>query len=262
MRGKFWGIIGFPLPQGSVTIMFSHDQEYRLSQMTTQWTLLMQAHEGSGEAMAHLLPRYCGAVYRFLLSVVRDELVAEELCQEFAFRFTRGDFRSARPERGRFRDYVKTSVLHLVGEYAKKARQAEKSVPFDSRVYLAQADQPAEQEARFVAEWRQELIDRTWEQLRQEPSEGRPTRYEVLRRKVEFPHLTSAALAEEFSDQFDKPLSAVNIRQMLHRARSRFIELLRAEVARGLPDPTPEAIDTELAALGLLVYCNPGPGDR
>jgi DNA-directed RNA polymerase specialized sigma24 family protein len=100
----------------------------RLSRIETQWTLVAQAHAGGGgarDAQAALLPRYCPAVFRYLCEVARDAAVAEELCQEFALRFVRGDFRHAKPEKGRFRDYVKVAVVHLAGEFRRRtARRA------------------------------------------------------------------------------------------------------------------------------------------
>ena len=78
--------------------------EDRLSQIETRWTLLLQAHRDPDAtqhtALATLLPRYCRAVFRYLLRLVGDEDGAEELCQEFALRFLRGDFRRADPGRG------------------------------------------------------------------------------------------------------------------------------------------------------------------
>jgi hypothetical protein len=47
---------------------------------------------------------YHRAVHRYLLGALRDEDAAEELFQEFALRFVRGDFRWADRGRGRFRD--------------------------------------------------------------------------------------------------------------------------------------------------------------
>ena len=49
-----------------------------------------------------------------------------------------------------------------------------------------------------------------------------------------------------------KPVRADAFRQKLHRARMQFVDLILAEVANGLADPTPEKIQDELAALGLL----------
>jgi len=113
------------------------DDSPRLSQLATNWTLLAHAHAGGDpghRAMAELLPRYCSAVYRYLLALVGDEARAEELAQEFAYRFVRGEFRHADPGKGRFRDYVKVSVLHLVAEDRRRARRDGKVVPLDSRI--------------------------------------------------------------------------------------------------------------------------------
>ena len=44
----------------------------------------------------------------------------DELYNEFAYRFLRGDYRNVNPERGRFRDYVKTVVAHLISSHQKQ----------------------------------------------------------------------------------------------------------------------------------------------
>ena len=108
-----------------------------LHRVETSWSLVARTHRGDREAAGELLPRYCRAVFRYLVVVVRDEATAEELCQEFAFRFVRGDFRHARPDKGRFRDYVKRSVLNLAEEFRRKRQAAEKLITFDSRVLEA-----------------------------------------------------------------------------------------------------------------------------
>src|SRR5437867_9487672 len=94
------------------------DLNQRLSKIATLWTVVFRAHEGGAdsaqEARNRLMLRYSGAVYRYLLGAVRDPEAAGDLCQEFALRFLRGDFRRAAPERGRFRDYVKSALINLV----------------------------------------------------------------------------------------------------------------------------------------------------
>src|SRR5438128_326991 len=96
--------------------MSASDLNQRLSQIQTQWTLMFHAHQGQGSAATaagQLLLRYYRAVYRYLLGTVREPAVAEELAQEFAVRFLRGDFQRANPESGRFRDFLKTALRHL-----------------------------------------------------------------------------------------------------------------------------------------------------
>jgi DNA-directed RNA polymerase specialized sigma24 family protein len=79
------------------------DRDDWLSQITTEWTMLLGAHAGTAAAarpLQHaLLERYGGAVARYLLGAVRDPDVAADLAQEFAVRFLRGDFRRADPGR-------------------------------------------------------------------------------------------------------------------------------------------------------------------
>src|SRR3712207_7176976 len=71
-------------------------------------------------------------------TLFRSEAAAEELLQEFAVRFLRGDFRRADPQRGRFRDYVKTALIHLVIDHqrAEQARSEEHTSELQSRQYL------------------------------------------------------------------------------------------------------------------------------
>src|SRR5206468_570069 len=84
---------------------------------------------GRGEAAIaarqQLVLRYYGAVYRYLLGMLHDPAVAEDLTQEFAVRLLRGDFKHFDPQRGRFRDYVKIAVRHLVMDYWKKKKKSQ-----------------------------------------------------------------------------------------------------------------------------------------
>lgn len=230
----------------------------RLSRLSTQWTLLARAHQradpaAAREAQAELLVRYHAAAYRYLARVVGDAAAAEELCQEFAYRFVRGDFRGARPDKGRFRDYVKTALVRMAGEY-RRARQAGDRVrPFDSRVMTPADPDP---DAAFREEWRQAVLDLVWAALKREATGPRPTGYDVLRRKAADPSVPSARLAETLTAQLGRPVTAANVRQLLHRARRRFAELLRAEVAASVATTDSAEVEAELADLGLLVYVN------
>jgi hypothetical protein len=90
----------------------------RFDNLSTLWTLVRRAHgettEAAAQARGELLQRYRGAAYRYLLATVRDPDTAEELSQDFALKFLRGDFRHAHPDRGRFRDYLRSSLAHLI----------------------------------------------------------------------------------------------------------------------------------------------------
>src|SRR5262249_8409202 len=75
------------------------DPNPHLSQIETHWSAVFLAHRGprdaAAEAQRALMERYGGAVHRYLLASLRDPEAADDLAQEFALRFLRGDFRRA-----------------------------------------------------------------------------------------------------------------------------------------------------------------------
>jgi RNA polymerase sigma-70 factor (ECF subfamily) len=231
----------------------------RLSRIKTRLTVWLQAHEGQGEAAVaarqQLVLRYYGAVYRYLLGMLRDPTAAEELTQDFAVRFLRGDFRHFDPQRGRFRDFLKTALRNLVMDYwrQKKQRKEPQSPPEESLEPMAASE--GDFDKAFAEKWREELLARTWEALEKNEEATSQPYYTVLRCKTEEPELRSAQLATRVSARLGKPLTGENLRQLLHRARRRFAELLVEEVARSLESAEPEQVTLELIDLGLLGYC-------
>jgi RNA polymerase sigma-70 factor (ECF subfamily) len=226
--------------------------EQRLSRISTQWTMVFGAHGEGGDASALaqrvLLERYGGAVFRYLTGAVRDADTAEELAQEFALRFLRGDFRRAQPEKGRFRNYLKTALVHLVTDY-HRARQA---APRPLAPEVAAPSVPeADDESSFLASWRAELLDKTWNAL-----EGyNPTYKAALALRVQEPDMPSAQMAEQLTTQLGKPIAAALVRKALQRAHEKFADLLVDEVAGSLETVTPEELEQELNALDLLRFC-------
>ncbi|HEY7313327.1 MAG TPA: sigma-70 family RNA polymerase sigma factor [Gemmataceae bacterium] len=239
--------------------MNEQEFETRLSVINTHWTLLRQAHRGdedaAAQARAELMQRYCGAVYRYLLGGVRDPDVADDLSQEFAVRFLEGRFHKADPARGRFRDYVKTCLFHLVGDYRRRQGKQPRSDPLESNEPAAPAEPMPEEDQAFRDSWREELLTRAWLALSRMQQEFGQPYYQVLRFRVEHPELTSQQRAEELSEQLGKPMTAAGERQLLHRARERFSEILLDEVRRSLGPSGRDYLEEELAELNLLKYC-------
>lgn len=224
------------------------DTDDRLSRIETQWTAVLRAHgqsiAGAKSARGDLLLRYSGAVYRYLLGAVRDPDVASDLCQEFAVRFLRGDFHRVAPEKGRFRDYVKTALVNLANDH-HRARQAG---PRGLAVDVAAPELPSEDD--FVASWRQSILDQTWKAL----AEVNPTFHAVLQLRIENPEMSSGEVAEHVSAQLGKPMTAENVRKSLQRAHGKFAELMLDQVADSLDNPTVDDLEAELEALDLLRY--------
>ncbi len=147
--------------------MDGDELDQHLSRVSTMWTMVLEAHGGEADsataALAGLAQRYSGVVYRYLLGAVRDPDAAAELSQEFALRILRGAFRRADPSRGRFRDYLKTALIHLVDDYHTAQRARPRRLLHD--VPAGPTSGVPEAEPDFVATWRSELLDRTWKSL-------------------------------------------------------------------------------------------------
>jgi RNA polymerase sigma-70 factor (ECF subfamily) len=232
----------------------------RLSQIATPWTDLDQAHAGTLPALdaarRRLLLRYSPAVYSYLIGAVRDPDIADDLFQEFALRLMRGAFRWADPRRGRFRDFLKTALSHLVTDHYR--RQGRDPLPYRGCPDPAADRSPlTEAEERFAEEWRAQLIDRTFAALEAfEKRTGQPL-HTLLDFRVDNPDLAGADLARQLSGRLGRELSATWVYKHLHRARQKFADLLVAEVARTLDCPGAEEVGQELAELGLLRWCQP-----
>jgi RNA polymerase sigma-70 factor (ECF subfamily) len=199
------------------------------------------------------LQRYGGAVRRYLLAILRDHHAADDLTQEFGLRLVRGDFRHVDPQRGHFRHYVKTVLRHLVSDYQKKAQTLARPLAANSPALANLVCPTDEADPRFLESWREELLARTWEAL----AAAQPSYYTVLRFRAAHPKLASEQTAEQLARQLGKSLSAAGLRQMLHRARALFADLLIEEVAQSFERPTAEQLEEELRELGLLAYCQP-----
>jgi RNA polymerase sigma-70 factor (ECF subfamily) len=222
--------------------------------MATHWSMVLQAHgpatDSASAARRELMTRYSGAAYRYLLGAVRDPDTASDLCQEFAVRFLRGDFHRAAPERGRFRNYLKTALIHLVTDYHRTRQAQPAPLAADPADVRAQPDD-FDVENTFVRSWREELLDRTWKTL----DLAQPTYGAALRLRIAEPDLPSAEMADRLTRELGKPMTAANIRKALQRAHERFADLLLDEIACSLETSAADALRAELTELDLLKYC-------
>lgn len=232
----------------------------RLSQISTAWTIVSQAHSKSANAVAvaqaALVERYQAAVYRYLLAAVRDPDEAAELFQEFALRLVRGDFGGADPSRGRFRDYVRSALINLVINQRKKKRFAQ---PLDPATVEASVPEHegVDCDQQFLDQWRAALLDRAWEALATAQGPKGPPFYDVLRYRAEHPELSGTELVEHVNARLQPatPLTDAGLRKVLQRARDKFTDLLIDEVARSLQTDSTDDIEQELIELNLQAHC-------
>jgi RNA polymerase sigma-70 factor (ECF subfamily) len=233
--------------------MASEERNERLSKITTSWDMLRQALEGSSDAQRSLLERYGDAVKRYLIAALRDRDAADELFQEFALALVRGDFRQLDPKRGRFRDYIKTVLFHLVARHCKKQQRQPQAVSADASEWHDLAAPSEDQDGQFNQSWREALMQRAWDALAREHR----TYHAVLHARAAQPQASSDEFAELLSRKLGKPFKPGAFRQALARARALYVDLLVTEVAQSLKRPTPGQLEEELRELGLLDYCRP-----
>ena len=237
----------------------AQEEADHLSRISTLWTVVTHAKGGPARAVSaaqqELLHRYNRAVYRYLLGALRDADAADELAQEFALRFLRGDFRGADPQRGRFRDFLKGVLAHLIADYYRRQRTAAKPLPANGAELATSSGGSEEHDRQFVEGWRDELLACTWDALAEIEKETGTPFHTVMQFRIQHPELRSSQMAEQLSVRLRQPMTAAWVRQILHRGREKFAELLLAEVADTLHDPTMAELEEELRDLGLLIYC-------
>lgn len=231
----------------------------RLSLIPTLWSLVRQAHQGSRDAVnsarAQLLERYGGAIRRYLRKVLPDRHGADDVFQEFSLQLLRGNLRGADPERGRFRNFVKGTLFHLIGHHRKQQRRWPAHLPEDASELLAQPE--ADSERQFTESWRDEFLARAWTTLAESEAETGQPFHTLLRFRADHPEIRAPHVAEQLALQLGRPFTAAGIRQILHRAREKFADFLLDEVTHALENPTLDELVQELADLGLLDYCRP-----
>lgn len=238
--------------------MQPRDPHERLNQINTLWSQVRRAHDDTGEAARAarhaLLDRYGGAIHRYLLGALRDEESANDLAQDFAYRFLHGDLRGADPTRGRFRDFVKGVLFHMVADYHSKRKRL--PTPMSDNMVEPGEDctLAAEREAAYRTAWRDELFARAWLSLEAHQTANDQPFYTVLRFRADHPDMPSHEMAEQLTGPLGKSVTAAGVRKTLERARDKFHDLLLEEIAQAVDPATRERVEEELIELELLEY--------
>jgi RNA polymerase sigma-70 factor (ECF subfamily) len=238
--------------------MDEFDPDVHLNQISTLWTVVRQAGDQSSQLVAEaqhkLLERYGRAIHRYLLGALRDPDAADELAQEFALRFIRGDLAGVDKGRGRFRDFIKGVLFHLIADYHRR-RGRFQSISARDPEPAAQEESTYEQDRQFLASWRELLLQHAWEGLEKIQTRTCQPYHAVLHMKMVNAAMQSDQLAEMLSAQLGKHITSASLRQTLHRARKEYIDLLVEEVIQTLEEPTAEKLEQEFIDLGLHKYC-------
>lgn len=244
-----------------------HNADEHLSRITTLWTQFFQAHQEDAEAVrtaqTQMMQRYSGAVYRYLLKLVGDSDGADDLFQQFALEFVRGGFRHASPERGRFRDYLKSSILNLVRRHRRLAtRNVLDALGTASLAELPDTRDLADPDvdADLIASLREELLDRAWGGLKRFENESGKLYFTLLNFRAENPNATAEQSAEFLTlrQRSAQAYTSAATRKLLQRSREKFAEILLDELAATTGSVDRELLEGEARELGLLPYCHAG----
>jgi len=209
---------------------------------TTNWSLILQARAGAATparaALASLCASYWPPVYAFIRRRGRAPADAEDLTQSYFARFFEKGYVSAfRPEAGRFRTFLLTSVTHFLAnewdrEQAQKRGGGKRHLSLDAasaeeRLRLEPVDHLTP-EAIFERQWVAAVLARCVERLRAEQSaSGTRARFERLK-----PFLTGEGTPSDYAGLAPElGLGTSTVRVAVHRLRRRFAEVLRDEVA-------------------------------
>ncbi|QEF97461.1 RNA polymerase sigma factor [Stieleria maiorica] len=224
----------------------------RLASIATSWTLIQRAHAGedtrASNARFGIIDQYGGAAWKYLLGVARDETLAEDLFQEFVLRILRGDLCRVTPQKGRFRDYIKSVLINLVRDHYRQHERLAVSLGEERTAAAPTCDEPAD---AFDSSWREALLRDTWQELKR----CHPALFAVLHLHVDRVDEPASAKARRLGETLGQTFTANRFRVTLHRAREKFSAILQDKVAATLEDPSEACLRHELKHLRLLRYC-------
>lgn len=225
---------------------------------TTNWSVVLAAVHADPVKATVALERLCGRywypVYAFVRQRGHDVHDAEDLTQGFFhFVLERQALQRADQQKGRFRTFVLTALTNFLHNERDKAQTQKRGgrqqivsldEEFAESVYALEARNGETPETLFERRWTAMLVRRVLDELRREyDGRGKGAVFAALQ-----PFLTgepAGADYERLAQQFG--MEAGTVKVALHRARRRFGELLRHEVAHTVDRP--EGVEAEIRHL-------------
>jgi len=225
---------------------------------TTHWSLVAAAkpdemsQSRAREALEELCAAYWYPLYAFVRNRGYSANDSQDLTQSFFLHLIESKgFGAADPERGRFRSYLLGAIKHFLANQWHKSQAKKRGggvgfLKLDALApearYALEPTETTNPDEGFDRKWAQELIARTMETLRVESYEkGKGQQFEALK--------SCLVGDEEPRDQIAASLEMTtgSVKVAVHRLRQRYRELVRAEIAETLSDPS--EIDDEMRYL-------------
>lgn len=208
----------------------------------TRWTLVLRASGEGAEAksaLSDLCAAYYAPVVAFLRREGRDDDAAREMAHGFFEGLLQGGVGAPERERGRFRSYLLGALKHFLAKHraaavAQKRGAGAEHVPMvDENETQPGFPVPStvDDALAFDREWAHTLIARALNALEMEHNQ-----------KAEFfaalkPWLDGGATASQADAARQLGMSETAVKVAIHRLRTRFRDLVRAEVNATVNDP-------------------------
>ena len=203
-------------------------------------------------ALARLCEIYWYPLYAFVRRQGDSPHDAQDLTQEFfALLLEKGWLGDVQRERGRFRSFLLAAMKHFLANARDHARAAKRgggliALPLDDEIaearYQRETAEHVSAEQLYDQRWAQALLAQVMTRLRREMEEaGKLAQFEALK----FCLTGEKALYADVGRKLGINENAVKV--AVHRLRSRYRALLRAEISETVA--TPEEVDDELRHL-------------
>jgi len=224
---------------------------------TTHWTVVLAAKGVPAERQAAALEQLCRTYWHPLYSYIRRRgngpEDAQDLTQEFFARLLEKQWLEGVEKNGsRFRSFLLTALNGFLANQHDRAQAAKRGggqqvISLDAaeaeRCYLLEPAASAPEQV-FDRRWALTVLDRAFTRMKEETTAtGRTRQFEALN-----PFLSHEPEAGEYAavaKELQASAGAVGV--LVHRLRARYRELVRAEIAETLADPS--QLDAEMADL-------------
>lgn len=225
---------------------------------STRWSMIHAARAkdepGSAEALASLCEAYWYPLYVFVRRTGHGAEEARDLTQAYFLKLLEKDYlESVRPEAGKFRSFLRSSIKHFVANTRRDAAALKRgggtkplSLDLDDAEdrYLREPADDETPDRAYERRWAHAVVARSRERLRREfESAGGARRFDMLSA-----HLTGGGTSRphrEIADELGTTEAAVKMG--VSRLRRQFGKALRDEIADTVDDP--EQVDAEVKYL-------------
>jgi DNA-directed RNA polymerase specialized sigma24 family protein len=225
----------------------------------TRWSLVLAAGgrrstPNSRQALETLCQTYWYPLYVYVRRRVSDVHEAQDLTQAFfASLLERDALEAADRERGRFRSFLLTAFKHFLSDERDKAKAQKRGggrrairlnlETGESRFALEPADELTP-ERLYEKQWALTFLDHVLRRLEDEfAGKGKDKQFQALK-----PFLAGETEPDSYEIAArDLGISAAAAKVAAHRARRRYREILRAEIAETVAGP--QEVDDEIRHL-------------